>query len=812
MRERLTLSVAEKLPFQNSEQSDTSKNFPQEAKSETFPYFEKSNNPYAFLKNIIETYDALEKSGNEQALYDYGVAIGEQYFSTSEDVFDGLPLKDHFQMLQEINARRWLRGPIGQSGTLGLVYRLNWSTKSPEELPVFTKKFINELLEGKDISDIPAILLQIKTIAANALASGWAHKLYEAFCEYFKTEDKSESFFLTQFKKSIFYDLQEEQKNPSIGIVTTADNEHPALMFEHPANTLPNSDQINSAIAFHSLKEKPRLISLSTDYIGLMDTRNNLTHIVSKATIESALQTSHQKDAGKQASERNASRVPVTPIDLSNKTLPETIAFIEKNVNLFKAIQSPRFRASVEEVFGIPLDTFDLKTQSSVITFLSQQREHEVIELATDIREFYNTNEERKNAFIVLLSNERFGGTRLIEMLSWYNAVPEVSIPLYKKYAEIVSEIDQVEAFLSAEYKSTYEQTLIDNIKDSLFKEANQILAKHYAKIVGLANAKATAAVLQGKSILPKEERNTLKTTSFYPAKAGEDSSLKNFYEKYSGEILSDLEKISKENLIFLTSFKTLKKNNEPFLLEEFNNIEWQSAIAPEDIAPDNREAMRKIYANNYPSPQYSQAFREELLRGFEERFRNPDCRFYLLKHKNGDIIGFNAYTDTETDAENRQHTYFGAFNINPAYGQSKLGEAMLDATLETEGKDHIIEAHCDSRTTISAKYIESGFVATACEDISGAPSFSIKRDLALNDQLITKRTIDTLTPDAIEALIQKGSPREYIRAIKLSAQEAFPKKYFDAGFVLTRYLFLENGTRYAVFEKPSSKNTPATT
>lgn len=347
---------------------------------------------------------------------------------------------------------------------------------------------------------------------------------------------------------------------------------------------------------------------------------------------------------------------------------------------------------------------------------------------------------------------------------------PEVARATFQKYAEILAGTDGIsetlQLFGKEELDPAARQKIIEDVKNNILQRAKSVLEK-IASQVGSA-----------KKITPK----------------------------LSDHLFRELEQSRTDITLFVAAFKAVRQSGQEVSLDELKNLNWQSAIKAEAIAEEDREEMQKIYTDNYSSSQYSPEFRKILAQGLEERFNNPACRFYLLKHQNGDVIGFNAYEDTEKDRDGSPHVYFGAFNINKAYGSSKLGEALLDSTLESEGKDKVIDAHCDSRSLMSDKYLREGFVATEVLNMDGSPSFAISRDLLKNQGLVTKQTQETMTLPVLEKLAKQGSPRDYIKVRKLGIGEPVSKSLFEEGYVLTLYRFTPDGTRYCVFEKPQSK------
>lgn len=425
---------------------------------------------------------------------------------------------------------------------------------------------------------------------------------------------------------------------------------------------------------------------------------------------------------------------------------------------LYESFTSLRMRNFFEDFFGFSLTNIPFRAQLQFIDYV-HDKSRDDIEV---IRSFINQAETplaKAHRFTVFLALENSLPPETLYRVSQTLPVP-IADKVFEKYAEIVSAENSIEKLLSHK----------DGQNKSVSKKSTKDISKKLLQ--------------QGCELLI------------------EMAETKNLDEP---TLLAKLEGLQVNIELLRTAFKTMKENGEDVSFEDFQDLDWQTALFPEQISEQSKWQMKKIYMENYPSPAYTPEFRTTLLSGLDARFQNPDCRFYLLRHKDGRIIGFNAFHNTGVDKEGHEHVYFGAFNVSKEFSQSKLGETILDTTLKVEGNNKITDAHCDSRSPISDKYLRSGFVATEFESISGSPSFSITRDADLNKVLLTKRTAKTMTIDVLKRLSKEGSPREYIQVVKLQ-NNTFPTEYFKQGFVLSQYRFGKDGTRYAVFEKPQSR------
>ena len=142
------------------------------------------------------------------------------------------------------------------------------------------------------------------------------------------------------------------------------------------------------------------------------------------------------------------------------------------------------------------------------------------------------------------------------------------------------------------------------------------------------------------------------------------------------------------------------------------------------------------------------------------------------------------------------------SFNVTPDVRGFKIGEAMLDQVVSEQAKNHILEADCDAKLPISAKYIETGWVGTSYfEDKNRKTNESdwiiyIKRNDNLNAGYWGKLA-------SKESIITQRTHPENVKVEVAKTQAELPFQLCNEGYVLTRMFTDKSGLSYGVFELP---------
>lgn len=174
---------------------------------------------------------------------------------------------------------------------------------------------------------------------------------------------------------------------------------------------------------------------------------------------------------------------------------------------------------------------------------------------------------------------------------------------------------------------------------------------------------------------------------------------------------------------IFKTFFKKLKEVNKD-ILHEMKSARFHLFSGPElkNKGTAEIDKMKKIYLENYQS--FPEEFKQKIIQSLESKLDNPLSRFYVLYHKN-DIVAFNSFTPNENG-----ELHFANFNVDPEYSSSKLGEAMMEASLDEEAKASPIFAEAVPGSKIADTYLnKKDFQKTGEIEVGGVTLWEIRRE-----------------------------------------------------------------------------------
>ena len=257
--------------------------------------------------------------------------------------------------------------------------------------------------------------------------------------------------------------------------------------------------------------------------------------------------------------------------------------------------------------------------------------------------------------------------------------------------------------------------------------------------------------------------------------------------EKVNNEISKLSKELTSINLsmfLFLSTFKSLKESGVEFSLEDINSSSFKETLGT-NISPQQVAEMKQIYATNQSANPEVQ---NELVSNFESRLKDGKTWFYTFSYS-GNTQSFIAFTPKEDGS-----SYASAFNVAPDARGYKIGEAMLHEAMDKEAHEHILTADCDSTLPISAKYIETGWVATRYWDDHGDKVLDITRNDKERERYLGKQ----LSNEDIIA----GKVADELRVETGGEQKDLPFHLCNEGFVLTRMFFDQKGRQhYAVFE-----------
>ena len=190
-----------------------------------------------------------------------------------------------------------------------------------------------------------------------------------------------------------------------------------------------------------------------------------------------------------------------------------------------------------------------------------------------------------------------------------------------------------------------------------------------------------------------------------------------------SEQVIDKLSSIKAEVDIFKESFKLVKSGGENFSLENINVIQLKIKAGVELLREEKTvKRMREIYLENYLD--FPEEFRQKIIESLDKKLANSQARFYTLYHK-GEIVAFNSFTPREDGT-----VHFANFNVDPEYSFSKLGEAMMEVSLDKESQKNTIVAEAVEGLPIAETYLnKKGFQKTGEIELSGVRLINIRKE-----------------------------------------------------------------------------------
>ena len=145
--------------------------------------------------------------------------------------------------------------------------------------------------------------------------------------------------------------------------------------------------------------------------------------------------------------------------------------------------------------------------------------------------------------------------------------------------------------------------------------------------------------------------------------------------------------------------------------------------------------------------------------------------------------VAFNRFDEMENAQDGRERRYFGSFNVDPDFGNGRMGDVMIEQTVLQEAKDAILEADCNPKTSVSGRYIEVGFIANNLYELEGVPSLRIVLDPKLNEYAQAKK----LSEDEVAARAEAGTEQDGV--LYRTSDGSTNLDLIKQGYSLTRYL-----------------------
>jgi hypothetical protein len=171
---------------------------------------------------------------------------------------------------------------------------------------------------------------------------------------------------------------------------------------------------------------------------------------------------------------------------------------------------------------------------------------------------------------------------------------------------------------------------------------------------------------------------------------------------------------------------------------------------------------------------------------------QDEKSRFTTLRHK-GKIVGSLCFTETAPGQK-----YVSAVTLDPRFQKAFIGEAMIDEAFKQEAAQNILGADCVAQKSVSARYIEQGFIGVRSWDDKGDLILDIVRDDRRNERYFKTKAMTQEEIVKLAPLGKIGSAK--VEVVSNPQEHSFAR--CNEGFVLTRY-FKDTQTKkwYLVYE-----------
>ncbi len=411
----------------------------------------------------------------------------------------------------------------------------------------------------------------------------------------------------------------------------------------------------------------------------------------------------------------------------------------------FEYLNKLDMRKKIEDDFGLDLSEHDLWIQRAFLEFLETRDIENVEKLQAFVKEYGGVG---LKTFLSLEYGRELGD----DIIALGEKLPKIAAEkIFAKYGELVDEAGKAEVAVIEHFpEAKINPELVSAVRENLLKRGREMLVSFANRV------------------------------------------------EWPRSVLRELSLLRADAALFAATFKELSKRGEQISLAEIGSVAFEQGVSPDSFSPEDITKMKELYRINYKG--YPK-FQKSLLEGFDEALRSHRNQFYVLRYK-GVIEGFYRLDITAKDK-----MYFGAFNMNPKYTGSGLGEAIMQQSLDVRAKDAVIEATCTATLPIASNYIERGFIGTKAQQDEEVYSMNIVRHDSKKEMFRSKAISDE------EIIRTCGSGSEF--ACKKIPLNALAPEHFallnersedGSRFVLTRYIRdKKTQSAYLVFEKTNN-------
>ncbi|QQR78568.1 MAG: GNAT family N-acetyltransferase [Candidatus Moraniibacteriota bacterium] len=471
---------------------------------------------------------------------------------------------------------------------------------------------------------------------------------------------------------------------------------------------------------------------------------------------------------------------------LSESGLTEDI-LTDTFITRYRSLMDLKIRSTLEEKLGFSMAKLSSANQVTFLNFLS----------TTDAQGFESFQEfilrhdpdDRVaicSSYLAFQNEPDF--SYIIERVCQHR---EIGLPLIRHVYELIGNAEQIRMYLNTEFTGNYDKKIIAKIHGSLIRKAYNLLLKYDAEIADLETIQEIEHGSQMLADIDTEEDGFADTGM---ASMGINHRLPiPSYERERVKVARNVEQecsaADLSQTLLLNTFKSLKEEGTKVSLEDFQSSECPT-VSGRKLSPLEAAHMRSLYADSMTG--YPTETRERLLTEFDNHIQDEQSTFSLLRHK-GEIVGSLCFTEDQPGQK-----YISAVTLDPRFQKAYIGEAMIDEAFKREARENILGADCVAEKSVSARYIENGFVGVRSWDDKGDLILDIVRDDRRNEQYFKTKAMTQEEIVKLAPLGKIGSAK--VEVVSNPQEHSFAR--CNEGFVLTRY-FRDTQTKkwYLVYE-----------
>lgn len=348
---------------------------------------------------------------------------------------------------------------------------------------------------------------------------------------------------------------------------------------------------------------------------------------------------------------------------------------------LYKVFSSLGMRKKIEDDFGVQLEELSFPAQAQLLTLLNTRTKDEFGAVKKFSHEF---GAHGLRTFLVTAQDEQLRD----KVFAFAEHVSKADAEkVLAAYASLVTKIDDIGGYLQTQFHKDNTQA-VETIIGRMLERGRNVLRQAYE------------------------------------------------HKDNPEKLLTLINEVNADNAIFYEGFKALRKQGEIKDFSDIIDLSFASIEAgPSIFLQEDMDEMIRITRQNYADK--SEEFREAVVKGLTNALDREGTKFYILRHR-GKIVGFNRFDEMPPATDGRARRYFGSFNVDPAFGNGKIGDVMIEQTVFKEAHSAIIEAHCLPDAPVTQRYLRDGFVV-------------VEEDTTMYPEPVWRIVLDTMPQASLE-------------------------------------------------------------